>query len=197
MKMREDFCAHSMPAKPHIILQYQESGLIQYISDFTKYKAYTLRLGKYPQSAITDIYVSHAIPEEAMMMPEDGVKCRGKWDTGCNMTCISRRIAEALKLVPERLMEVKTPHGASEYYNTYNIAIKIPNGHIYHNVEVCEARMVDADMLIGMDIITMGDFALSHNQYGEVILSICTPPLMSIDLAPLAYEVNKDNLTAD
>ena len=57
--------------------------------------------------------------------------------------------------------------------------------------------MVDADMLIGMDIITMGDFALSHNQYGEVILSICTPPLMSIDLAPLAYEVNKDNLTAD
>lgn len=155
------------------------------------YKAYTLNLGHNPQDAVSDIYVSKPIGAGVLLLPDSAIKCRGKWDTGCNMTCITEDLATQLNLPRCRPMEIKTPHGTTSYTTTVVVALKLPNGQIRQSVEVCVAKMVDADMLIGMDLITQGDFALSRNQYGEVIMSICMPPLMSIDLKPIADEVNK------
>ncbi|WP_300505303.1 retropepsin-like aspartic protease [uncultured Duncaniella sp.] len=127
-------------------------------------------------------------------MPDDAVKCRGKWDTGCNMTCISPTVANSLCLPPGRHIEVKTPHGTTTSTNTVFVSLKIPNGQILPSVEVCIAHMVDADMLIGMDVISLGDFALTRNKYGEMIMSICMPPMMTVDFNPVAAEVNNGRL---
>jgi len=158
------------------------------------YKAYTLNLGRNPQSVVTDIWVSGHLPSDSLLLPGDAIKCSGKWDTGCNMTCITRQKAAELKLRPYNRIIVKTPHGTSSFCETAKVALKIPNGQILPSFEVCVADMVDTDLLIGMDVISMGDFALSRNQYGEMIVSICMPPIMTIDLKPLADDVNNGNL---
>jgi hypothetical protein len=60
--------------------------------------------------------------------------------------------------------------GETEIYNvsgsartrTYDITITLPNGYEFRGWSVCSGVLRNADMLIGMDIMVYGDFAVSH-----------------------------------
>lgn len=146
------------------------------------YKAYTLNIGRDPSNVVTDAWVANRLSGYGQPMPPTAIKCRAKWDTGCNMTCITHDIANRLNLSTYRQWEVRTPDGLSRMEGSTLISMMIPTGQVVPSIEVCVAHMVDADILVGMDIIAQGDFALSHTSTGEVIMSICFPPLMTLDL---------------
>jgi hypothetical protein len=105
---------------------------------------------------------------------------RGIWDTGATASCINQKIVDDLKLIPLGKTEISTANGLKDV-NTYLIDIGLPNNVIVQNVLVsCADLGNNLDLLIGMDIISLGDFAIT-NVNGRTIFSFRLPSLSIID----------------
>ena len=90
-------------------------------------------------------------------------KVEALWDTGATETCISERVAQALSLIPVGRKQIKTPSGTT-IANVYLIDIILPQGVIVKSVEATGTKIDEQgfDCLIGMNIIVLGDFAVSN-----------------------------------
>lgn len=103
-----------------------------------------------------------------------GVKVQALWDTGATCTAISSNIVNALGLKPVDKAENYTAAG-KRVVDVYYIDIILPNRVRIQDVKVTECILADFDVLIGMDIISMGDFAISNGN-GKTHFSYCIPP---------------------
>jgi hypothetical protein len=83
------------------------------------------------------------------------------WDTGASCSMISEGLAYELNLDPTGETEIEHVWGRAEV-RTYDITITLPNGYEFTGWSVCGGSMKDVDLLIGMDIMVYGDFAVSH-----------------------------------
>lgn len=84
------------------------------------------------------------------------------WDTGAQATTISTALAGLLKLPPMGQTRV---HGVTGLgiCSTYLVSIHLPNGLVIPELEVSDCpEDIGCDVLIGMDIIAMGDFAINN-----------------------------------
>ena len=86
----------------------------------------------------------------------------GLWDTGATATSISSNVAEQLGL--KLLSQTKINHaGGTSLVNTFLIDLILPNKVKITQVGVTESKLSHGiDLLIGMDIITFGDFAVTN-----------------------------------
>lgn len=86
-----------------------------------------------------------------------------QWDTGATGTCISKSIAAQLKLQPIGMLRIRTPSGTT-MVNRYIVDIILNQEIRIKNLEVLETEIGSQgiDVLIGMDIISCGDFAVSN-----------------------------------
>ena len=96
--------------------------------------------------------------------PEDIVfnKYRALWDTGCSCTTIKYSVAEQLGLVPFR--NIGVAHGGGKSWErVYKADIMLPNKVLYENINVvgCNDSSEPFDVIIGMDIMSTGDFCCS------------------------------------
>jgi len=89
------------------------------------------------------------------------VVCEAVWDTGSFTTVISPAVAKALSLVPMGRSPVHTANG-SYLANVYSVDVMLPNGVLVQGVAVSEAELKVCDALIGMDVISMGDFLVTN-----------------------------------
>lgn len=97
------------------------------------------------------------------------------WDTGATTTAISSNVARGLNLIPIGKATVEAVNDRYEV-NRYLVDIVLPNGVGLRSVEVTEAtNLGQFDILIGMDIITKGDFVIT-NAGGETWFSFRIPP---------------------
>lgn len=103
------------------------------------------------------------------------------WDTGATNTCISKDVAEKLNLVATGKTYLKTPSGSDER-NTYLLTIELPNNVVVVDVKVTETEIGEQglDLLIGMDIISKGDFAVSNFE-GKTCFSFRVPSICHAD----------------
>ena len=83
------------------------------------------------------------------------------WDTGATTTIISSRIVRQLKLEPYQQGGISGIGGASNT-NTYLVHVLIPTGDVVTNCEVMKSDFEDYDVIIGMDIISLGDFCFTN-----------------------------------
>jgi predicted aspartyl protease len=83
------------------------------------------------------------------------------WDTGATATTISKRIVDELGLKPIGMQTLHTPNGSCDRY-TYLVDIILPNHVIVPSLIVTGTEVFDADMLIGMDIISLGDLSITN-----------------------------------
>ena len=105
---------------------------------------------------------------------------QGIWDTGATGSCITQRIVEDLQLIPIGKSQISTANGLKTV-NTYLVDIGLPNNVIISNVVVsCADLGKDLDLLIGMDIIGLGDFAIT-NVNGRTTFSFRLPSICVID----------------
>ena len=98
------------------------------------------------------------------------------WDTGATNTVITPEIVTALGLKPNEKHAVSTLNGIIEV-NTYLIDLCFENGYKINNLQVFSGEDYsdfDYDVLIGMDIITQGDFCVSAFQ-DETVFSFRMP----------------------
>jgi predicted aspartyl protease len=99
---------------------------------------------------------------------------RAMWDTGSKLTCISTDLVRYFGLAPVDTLKLTSIHGTKKA-NVYLIDIILPDNITIANVAAAE---IDAggefDILIGMNIISLGDFAIT-NDNGKTIMSFRLP----------------------
>ena len=101
------------------------------------------------------------------------------WDTGADTTVISSKIVKALNLNPSGRAEL-TGINSSSQSNTYAVHLLLPTGNLASYVEVIEDDGIAYDMVIGMDVISKGDFAFT-NRDGKSVFSFRLPSEEHID----------------
>lgn len=111
------------------------------------------------------------------------------WDTGATGTCISKELAARLNLQSTGLQRMKTPSGEITA-NTYLVNILLPNNVPIHDIKVCDSEIgnQNIDALIGMDIISQGDFSVSTYN-GETWFTFRVPSAKHTDyVEQIRYE---------
>ena len=104
----------------------------------------------------------------------------GIWDTGATTSAISSNIAKKCNLIPISKAEVHTAGGLVSQ-NVYLVDILVPNGVVINSVKVTEIPEIHgADALIGMDVIQLGDFAISNTD-GKTTFTFRIPSCKKYD----------------
>ena len=103
------------------------------------------------------------------------------WDTGATATVITQNVVNELGLIPTGMSIVFTANGETTQ-NTYIVDIGLPNGVVVKDVTVTCAIALSGgcEALIGMDIISLGDFSIT-NHNGSTCMSFRIPSLHEID----------------
>ena len=115
---------------------------------------------------------------------EDGAeracaKVTAIWDTGTRITTISRQLAELLNLPEYKGGKIMHVGGESEYF-THFIDLILPDDVAIPHLKVMDGNLPTYTILIGMDVIGMGDFAVS-NHNGKTAMSFRIPSENVID----------------
>ena len=98
---------------------------------------------------------------------------RAMWDTGSNATILSTKLVSELR--PDHFGQGgMTGIGGQSEGDTYLMHVSLPTGDIITYQEVYEANLGDYDAIIGMDIITRGNFHLDCD-HGETLFSFELP----------------------
>jgi len=98
------------------------------------------------------------------------------WDTGANRTVITHRLMSSLNLIS---VDNDWVHGVNskQEVDIVAIAVKLPNGLLIPDIRVYVCDLpTPIDLLLGMDIIQIGDFHIS-NTGGSTLFSFVTPSL--------------------
>lgn len=114
---------------------------------------------------------------------------KGVWDTGATGTVITKKVVSELNLKPTGQKDVSTANGRMTT-NTYLVNIYLPMNVVMQGVSVTEGSLQGIDLLIGMDIITTGDFSIT-NKDGMTKMSFGLPSIHSYDYAERINENNK------
>lgn len=141
---------------------------------------------------ITDCHIS--LPSATNTLPSrQFLKFKAIWDTGATNSVITENVVKQMSLQATGMIKARGVHGES-LVNTYIVDIGLPNRVCIQNVKVSEGKLIgDVDILIGMDIIQAGDFAIC-NPNGKTIFSYCLPPHRNpIDLLEKSNKVNPKN----
>ncbi len=102
------------------------------------------------------------------------------WDTGASATAITAKVVKDCGLKPIGMAQVETANG-TRHCNVYLVSVFLPNKLIIPNVRVTESVIAGGcEVLVGMDIIGQGDFAVTNHK-GKTAFSFRLPSMEEID----------------
>jgi predicted aspartyl protease len=125
---------------------------------------------------------------ESAIKPSGRMEFKALWDTGASISLIRPEVARALNLIAVSMIKISTPTSKNETSRVYSINVYLPNHVMVSSVMVAEGIPGGCDMLIGMDIIGLGDFAIS-NYNGKTVYSFRAPSMAEIDFVKHSYFV--------
>jgi len=146
------------------------------------------RIPKLPVHAQIHAFVAERAPtcrelktKATIICGNERMEAVAQWDTGASGSCISQRVIQVLKPVRTGLRTVLTPTG-SDIRGMYLLDFILPNDVHVSDVAVIDTEIGDQgiDLLIGMDIISMGDFAVSNNG-GKLVFTFRIPSIKTTD----------------
>jgi hypothetical protein len=158
-----------------------------------EYRAFTIEYEELTSEISTPVRLEPLYTTDKKLLGAQ-IEIEALWDTGATMTCIKPSLRDRLKLRPSELVESITMSGIGGDVEADGALVTIwltPN----FAVEFCPVYIADfpgeEELLIGMDIITMGDFAVC-NAGGKTSFSFAIPPFPDkINLADKADAANK------
>jgi len=139
------------------------------------------------QGRLREIITDSGVSVPFISNPDGGSKnpvilrVKALWDTGATGSVITEATAKSLNLQP--ISKVKVSHaGGESIQSVYLVNIYLPNNLIVQNVRVTECQDTTGKfgLIIGMDIITLGDFAIT-NVNGNTAVSFRIPSVETID----------------
>lgn len=123
---------------------------------------------------------------ESAKVKQETIEIKALWDTGATCSLIRRETALRLNLQPVSKTFISTPSDKNIPSNVYLISLHLPNNTTFPNLHVAEGELNGCDMLIGMDVICNGDFAVS-NFDGKTAFTFRMPSLMKFDFSKETY----------
>lgn len=156
----------------------------------------TKSLTGYSKKGIQNVLISEAIITKAFTPKKSGKidpekmrhkKCSAIWDTGATNTAISKKVVEECDLKPTGMTWVQYGDGKNKT-NTYLVNLWLPMKVVIYNLRVTEGTTGEGtDVLIGMDIINRGDFAVT-NKNGKTVFTYRFPSVERIDFVKNPYK---------
>jgi hypothetical protein len=144
------------------------------------FHAFTLSAKGLLRAIITEARISSAFYPSSQPRPTPPlVTFHAVWDTGATGSVISQEVVNRCGLEPIGLTDVVTTVGVRRC-EVYLINIFLPNQVGFPNVPVTKAIAGNTDVLIGMDLINKGDFALTHKD-ANTVFSFRYPSMTTID----------------
>lgn len=128
----------------------------------------------------------NSLPEQVNPKDCGAKEYKAIWDTGATRTAISQKVADECGLKPIGVTLIHTAAGESKR-NTYLVNVWLPNRVMIPNVTVAQCELIDTDVLIGMDIINRGDFAVT-NKDGKTVFSFRIPSIECIDFVSKPFK---------
>ena len=104
---------------------------------------------------------------------------RALWDTGATNSVITERVVRECNLAPTGKTIVRGVNG-EHWADTYVVSILLSGAVCFTAVTVTKGDFTGADVLIGMDIIGLGDFAVT-NRDGKTWFMFRYPSVGGID----------------
>ena len=125
-------------------------------------------------------------PSGAIAVAEDPAKTyQALWDTGASCSCISQKVVDDLQLPVISKQSISGATGKA-VKNVHIVELFLPNNLRMTQTNVVCADIVDFDILIGMNIISIGDFVIS-NCDGKTVFSFRFPSMHSYDFTKCDY----------
>jgi predicted aspartyl protease len=112
---------------------------------------------------------------------KDRFKAEALFDTGATRSVISVDTAREMRLIPVGECSVGTA-GGRVLQPIHMVHFMLPNQILISSLEVTAAPLPGVDALIGMDIISLGDFAVTHHR-GDTVCSFQIPSTHCIDFS--------------
>lgn len=157
-----------------------------------KVHALTNRAGKIADAIVTPVEVKNIFTNSIL-------DTEAIWDTGATNSVITKSTAAELGLKPVSMTKVRGVHG-EKMVNVYFVEITLNNKNIVIPAPVTECDELSADksigVLIGMNIITKGDFAVT-NYNGNTVMTFRVPSMQVIDFVEgmkQGHQIIKDKL---
>ena len=114
------------------------------------------------------------------------IEYKGLWDTGATGTVVTKKVVDDLGL--KQVGIVKVFHADGECLQpVYLVNVMLPHKVGFQYIRVTEGKLNGFDVLIGMDIISQGDFVIT-NSNKNTTFSFRTPSCECIDFVE---ETNK------
>lgn len=143
--------------------------------------AFTVDYPYIAREILTDIGISSPISGQISLHDDRIFKTIALWDTGATNCVVTPSTARALRLQPIGIAKTINA-GGEAMANVYLIDIYLPNNLRITGVRVteCSEQAGNFGVIIGMDIISTGDFAIS-NANGKTTVSFRWPSMERID----------------
>ena len=102
------------------------------------------------------------------------VSTNALWDTGASLSAITPEIQNKLKATPVGKRSISGIHEA-KVVDVVLVKVELPNSVIKKSIEVVVCNIPsNFDVILGMDIISLGDFAISNGN-DQTLLSFAAP----------------------
>jgi hypothetical protein len=150
--------------------------------------AFTCRYAGKSSTLTSDVEIFPAhMPSE---VPPQGAKYKALYDTGATHSAISPRVVEDLKLASIGATIVGVGGGPLTT-TSHVVNIGLPNRVMFSMFRVSKMKLHGGiDAIIGMDILGMGDFAVTNHK-GRTTFSFCCPSQKEIDFVSEVKESAK------
>ncbi len=143
-------------------------------------RAFNVAYNGISRALISEVHISADFDPSSPPNESDLKKYVAIWDTGATNSVITQRVIQECNLKPISVTKVNTANG-EHLSNVYLTGIWLPNKVRIAQVRVTEGKIADpVDVLIGMDIICLGDFAVS-NKDGKTNFSFRIPSIECLD----------------
>ena len=154
----------------------------------TKTHAFTFKYPGISRVLETDIFISVAFDPTATKDFPKSTKFKAIWDTGATNSVISQNVIDQCGLVGTGMTKVD---GVGGIHNseTYFVNFYLPSNVGVPLLKVTKGELKGFDALIGMDIIGLGDFAVT-NKDSKTVFSFRYPSIECIDFVE---QVNHPN----
>lgn len=147
-----------------------------------KTSSFTSKCSRLSNILINDVLISKAFdPPSEEINPKNysANSYKAIWDTGATGTVITQKVVDKCALIPIGVVVVQTAAGKART-NSYLVNVWLPNRIVLPNVKATLGKLAsNVDVLIGMNIIGRGDFAVTNK--GRTVFSFRFPSVECID----------------
>ncbi len=145
-------------------------------------RSFTVKSSGILRQLVSPCFVAETITIDGASPRPLGRRFRSLWDTGATISMVSQRVVEELGLPVEGQVNVRHAGGVAKGLPLYYVGLLL-----YNNVQIERIRVgllagQDIDVILGMDIINRGDFAIS-NKNGSTSFSFRIPSVEDFDFA--------------